>query len=114
MGAMGTGAVTGPQSAPVIGQGLPVNTSMAVFTSTMSASYSTGGDTITLPADVHGDIVAVNVMSCGTDFANRTYMWNGQAGSSAKVVALDAFKTEEGAATDLSAVTVTLLVFLES
>ena len=114
MGAMGTGAVTGPQSAPVIGQGLPVNTSMAVFTSTMSASYSTGGDTITLPADVHGDIVAACVLAYGADYANRTFVWNGQAGSSAKIVALDAFKTEEGAATDLSAVTVTLLVFLES
>ena len=50
----------------------------------------------------------------GTDFANRTYMWNGQTGSSAKIIAMDAFKTEEGAATDLSGVTLTLEVFLES
>ena len=114
MGSMTTSTVAGPQSAPLIGQGLPVNTSLAVFTSKMSASYSTGGDTITLPADVHGDIVAACVLAYGADYANRTFVWNGQAGSSAKVVALDAFKTEESASQDLSGVTVTLLVFLES
>lgn len=113
MGSTGTSTSIGPVGGDIQAQGLPLNPSVAVFTTRMSASYATGGDTVTLPADVKGEIVALDIISSGADFANRTYIWNGTAGSGAKIVAMDAYKTEEGNATDLSAVTLTCLAILK-
>ena len=109
MGSTGTSTVIGATNGPLEGQGLPVNSSVVIFTTKMSSSYATGGDTVTLPSDIRGEIVALAVLSSGSDFANRTYIWNGATGSSAKIVAMDAFKTDEGNGTDLSAVTLTCL-----
>lgn len=113
MGNMTDSTEVGAASGPLAAQGLPLNATVAIFTSKMSASYATGGDPVVLPAGVQGEIVAVDVLSSGTDFANRTYIWNGQTGSDAKIVAMDAFKTQEGNATDLSGVTLTLLAILK-
>lgn len=113
MGTMTTSTEVGAANGPLDMQGLPLGSSLVVFTSKMSASYSTGGDTITLPAGLKGEIVACDVISSGADFANRTYIWNGTAGSGAKIVAMDAFKTEEGNTTDLSSVTLTLLAIIK-
>lgn len=113
MGSTGTSTSIGPVGGALEGQGLPLNASLAVFTTKMSSSYATGGDTVTLPADIKGEIVALDIISSGADFANRTYIWNGSTGSSAKIVAMDAYKTEEGNATDLSAVTLTCLAILK-
>ena len=112
MGSTGTSTVIGPVTGPLEGQGLPLNSSVVVFTTAMSNSYATGGDTVTLPTDVRGEIVALDIISSGADFANRTYIWNGVAGSGAKIIAMDAYKTEEGNATNLSSVTLTCLAIL--
>jgi hypothetical protein len=71
---------------------------------TMSASYATGGDTLTLPtADVRGkDLVAVNILT--RQDGTRFYDWDGSV-SAPKIRAYTAAGTQASSTTDLSGVT---------
>jgi hypothetical protein len=70
----------------------------------MSASYSTGGDTLTLPtSDVRGKgLVGVNILT--RQDGTRFYDWNGSV-SAPKIVAYTAGNAQVASTTDLSAVT---------
>lgn len=105
MGATGTPSILGGGAsvAPVSQVGSPHN--LRVLTSfTMSASYATGGDTLTLPtADVRGhELVAVNVLT--RQDGTRFYDWNGSV-SAPKIKAYTAGNAEASSAADLSAIT---------
>lgn len=68
-----------------------------------SATYATGGETISLPADAKiGDIVAIELVT--RHDGTRIWEWNGST-SAPKVIAYDAFATEEGNGTNVSSVT---------
>ena len=74
-----------------------------IFKIVPSASYATGGETIALPADAKlGDIVAIELIT--RHDGTRIWEWNGST-TAPKVIAYDAFATQEGNATDVSAVT---------
>jgi hypothetical protein len=96
-----------PVHAMVKGGGTPF---FAIVTATMSNSYPTGGETLTLPADIRvGDLVGVSIINpipaVGTD---RIYLWNGSTSTpkiGAKVISTAA---EVANTTDLSADTLTI------
>ena len=83
---------------------------------TMSASYATGGDTVTLPSDAKGmELVAIDVLTPfpapGTD---RMFSWNGDAAApkiGAKVISTGA---EVANTTDLSATTLDVLFYFQT
>lgn len=105
MGATGSPSILGGGAsvAPVSQVGSPHNLRVLV-SFTMSASYATGGDTLTLPtSDVRGhDLVGVNVLT--RQDGTRFYDWNGST-SAPKIKAYTDGATEETSTTDLSAVT---------
>lgn len=105
MGATGTPSILGGGAsvAPVSQVGSPHNLRVLV-SFTMSASYATGGDTLTLPtADVRGhDLVGVNVLT--RQDGTRFYDWDGSV-SAPKIKAYTAGNTQVSSTTDLSAVT---------
>lgn len=105
MGATSTPSILGGGGsvAPVSQVGSAHN--LRVLTSfTMSASYATGGDTLTLPtADVRGkDLVGVNVLT--RQDGTRFYDWDGSV-SAPKIKAYTAGNAQVSSTTDLSAVT---------
>lgn len=105
MGATGTPTILGGGGAvaPVSQMGSTNN--LRVLTSfTMSNSYATNGDTLTLPTvDVRGrELVAVHVLT--PQDGTRFYAWNGSV-SAPKIVAYTAASTQANSTTDLSAVT---------
>jgi hypothetical protein len=67
---------------------------------TGSASYATGGDTVTLPAPDGYTLYELRVTSQPP--ATRTYVWD-QSTSAPKLIAFDAFATQEANATNVSA-----------
>ena len=77
------------------------NFTVVYTTQTMSNSYATGGETLVVPAG-YGTVYAVELIT--RHDATRIWEWNGST-STPKAKAYDAFATEEGAATDVSAVT---------
>lgn len=88
-----------------------VNMFLVPFTATMSASYATGGDTLTQPAGIKGKNLRQVVISTTSD-ATRLYRWNGSA-TAPTIQAYSALGTEAAAATNLSAVTVTGLLLYD-
>ena len=105
MGATGTPSILGGGGsvAPVRQVGSAHNLRVIV-SFTMSNSYSTGGDTLTLPtADVRGrGLVGVNVLT--RQDGTRFYDWDGSV-SAPKIKAYTAGNAQVSSATDLSAVT---------
>lgn len=74
-----------------------------IFQIVPSSSYATGGETIALPTDAKlGDIVAIELIT--RHDGTRIWEWNGST-SAPKVIAYDAFATEEGSTTNVSGVT---------
>lgn len=77
-------------------------------TITMSASYATGGDTVTLPADISKlrKLWAIEVLTPmdGTRF----YAWDGST-TTPKIKAFTAANAEASAATNLSSVTLRVM-----
>ena len=71
-------------------------------TFTMSASYATGGDTLTLPSDITKRGLAAVVILNPLD-GTRIYQWNGST-ATPKIQAFTAPGTEVTATTNLSAV----------
>lgn len=80
-------------------------------TFTAGATYATGGQPLTEPAGVQGmsfkGIAILNPFD-GT----RRWVWDGST-SAPKLLAYDAYDTEEGAATDVSAVSLTAIFIYE-
>lgn len=73
---------------------------------TMSNSYSTGGDTLSIPGgtDIRGkDLLLVHI--CTSSDGTRLYDWDGNR-TTPKIKAYSAIGTEVAAATNLSAVTI--------
>jgi hypothetical protein len=86
-----------------------LNMLMVPFSLKMSTSYSTGGDTITLPSTPAGLLAGRRLMSviiANTKVGVRRYNWDGST-ATPKIQAFSAFDTEVTAAVDLSAVTLT-------
>lgn len=69
-------------------------------TQTMSNSYATGGETLVVPAGF-GTLYAVELIT--RHDGTRIWEWDKNT-STPKAIAYDAFATQEGAATDVSAV----------
>lgn len=107
MGATGAPKLRGGSGAQVRAVGKTGLTFIPV-TFTMSASYSTGGDTLTLPtADIRGkELVGVMLLTpsaaVGTD---RVFAWNGSTAAPKITSRVISSAAETDAATDLSAVT---------
>ena len=106
MGSMGTPSVDGGGGggsfAPV--RGLSRGGQYEVIaTSTLSNSYATGGDTVTLPGEVSGkDLLGLEILNWND--GTRMYVWDGSV-SAPKIKSLTALPaTQSTAATDLSAV----------
>ena len=68
---------------------------------TGSSSYATSGDTLTVPTVPGGTLAEVRVTS-GPSTAARRWEWN-QNTSTPKLLAYDAWATQEANATDVSA-----------
>lgn len=105
MGATGTPSISGGHGsvAPVRQMG-SIHNLRVIASFTMSASYATGGDTLTLPTnDVRGhELLGVNVLT--RQDGTRFYDWNGST-TAPKIKAYTAGNAEVSNATDLSAVT---------
>ena len=105
MGATGTPSILGGGGsvAPVAQVGSAHNLRVIV-SFTMSDSYATGGDTLTLPtSDVRGhDLVGVNILT--RQDGTRFYDWDGSV-SAPKIKAYTAGNAEVTSTTDLAAVT---------
>lgn len=84
-----------------------ISTFIVPFKTTMSNSYSTGGDTLTLPTSppLISGFALQSVMLAPMKYGANWYSWNGSM-STPKIQAWSAINTEVTAATDLSAVTV--------
>lgn len=86
----------------IIGAGGP-NVDVALVSITMSSSYATGGETLTLPADIRAkQLLAVDLIT--RHDGTRLWEWDGST-TTPKLKAYDAFATEEGAATNVSGTT---------
>ena len=73
-------------------------------------TYATGGVAVTLPDEIRGKtLVAVDLLEHHD--GTRHYYWDSSA---SKIVALDAFATEEGNGTDLSAINLQAILYLKS
>ena len=68
---------------------------------TGSASYATGGDTLSVPAPSGYTLAEVRITSQPATFV-REWRWD-QSTSTPKLLAFDAVNTQEGNATDVSA-----------
>ena len=111
MGSTTASAAVGQSSRNVTSQGMPSNVSLCQFSTKMSSSYATGGDTVTLPSDVKGaEVIGLIVMNWSD--GTRFYQWDGTAGASPKIKAMTAGNAEVASTTDLSAVTVKCLAVL--
>lgn len=84
-----------------------------IYTTTMSNSYATGGDTLNLPtSDVkYGDVVGVAILNpipvVGGD---RIYSWNGSTSTPKITANVISTAAEVANTTDLSAVTLRVRV----
>lgn len=72
-----------------------------------ASDYATGGQDITAPADVSGEFLFAAVL--GRTPLTRTWHWNGSQ-SAPKLIAEDAFGTQEGAGADVSGDTLYVLL----
>lgn len=87
-----------------------VNMFLVPFTAAMSATYATGGDTLTQPAGIKGkNLIAVFINN--PVVGGRLYSWNGSAAAPTiqawvTGAALSGVLAEVAAATNLSAVTI--------
>lgn len=112
-----TGFAIGPIPTDMVTMGQPIghvrsigaiNTIIVPFSTVMSNSYSTNGDTLTLPTSpplISGYKLQSVILTSHKVGANR-YNWDGST-ATPKITAWSAFNTEVTAATDLSAVTMT-------
>lgn len=70
--------------------------------------YATGGQTVALPTKIKGaQFVSAQVLAVSA--LTRTWVWNGSQ-SAPKLIAQDAFATQEGAATTVNADTITAII----
>jgi hypothetical protein len=110
MGATGTPALIGgggSKSSPQFLGG--IHALIVPVSFTMSNSYATGGDTLTLPtSDVRGKELKGVLLMTRQD-GTRFYDWDGSA-TAPKIKAYTAGNTEVGATTNLSAVTLRALL----
>lgn len=84
-------------------------------TVTMSSSYATGGDTLTLPDDAKGlQLVGVNVLNPVPTVADRVISWNGDKTTPKLIAMVMSTGVEVANATNLSAVTVAVEFIFES
>lgn len=107
MGTTTSSAVIGPAAGHLNFSGLSANSELVVFTTKMSSSYATGGDTLALPSDIKSTTVQFLSVGNWAD-GTRFYQWDGST-STPKVKGYTAAGTEVSNATDLSAVTLTCL-----
>jgi hypothetical protein len=113
MGTTGTPALLGESEAPIQGMfkgsGSPLE---VIYTTTMSASYATGGDTLARPADVRtGDVVGVEVLNPIPVIAgDRLYSWDGGTATPKIWALVISTGAQVANATDLSAVTLRVKV----
>lgn len=110
MGATGTPALIGGGGAKSSPQFLGgVHALIVPVSFTMSSSYSTGGDTLTLPtSDVRGKELKGVVILTRQD-GTRFYDWDGST-TTPKIKAYTAGNSEVSATTNLSAVTIKALL----
>ena len=93
--------------AMITGAGGP-SVDIVMVTITMSSSYATGGETLTLPASIKGkQLRAVHLIN--RHDGTRVWEWDGST-TTPKLKAYDAFATEEGAGTNVSSVTLKALL----
>jgi hypothetical protein len=86
-----------------------VNMYLVPFTTTMSNSYATGGDTLTLP-NIKGKVLRQVIITASSD-GTRLYNWN-QSATAPTIIAYSALGTQVTAATDLHTTTITgILVY---
>jgi hypothetical protein len=78
------------------------NALLVYVTFVMSASYATGGDTLTLPSDVTGRELKAVIILNPLD-GTRMYQWNGDT-AAPKIMAFTGLGTEVANTTDLDAV----------
>jgi hypothetical protein len=115
MGAMTTFAI-GPTPTDVVTMGQPIgdvrsigaiNTMLVPFSSKMSNSYSTGGDTLTIPTSppLISGFKIQGVILTPQKYGANWYSFSGNL-DTPKIQAWSAINTEVTSTTDLSAVTV--------
>lgn len=110
MAATGTPSLSaGSSYGPVRAFGLG-SVTLAFATVTVGATYATGGQPVTLPGEIAGRTLAAITVLNPHD-GTRLWVWNGST-SAPTLMAYDAFATQEGNATDTSAVTVRYLMFV--
>jgi hypothetical protein len=86
-----------------------VNMYLVPFTTTMSNSYSTGGDPLTLP-QIKGKVLRQVIITASSD-PSRLYYWN-QSATAPTITAWSAINTQVAAAVNLSTTTITgILVY---
>ena len=89
-----------------------MNHQAAYFQVTMSSSYATGGDTVTLPSDFRGQGDFVALFIANPVDATRIYTWDGGT-ATPKIKAFTAVGTEVTATTNLSTVVLYVLAILK-
>ena len=89
-------------------RGFGINGMTFYFASVLAgATYATGGQPVTPPPEISGkDLLAVTVLN--PHDGTRIWSWNGST-TAPKLVAYDAFATQEGNGTDVSAVPLVLM-----
>ena len=101
---LGGGSTYGPVRAYGLG-----SVTQVIASATVGATYATGGQPVTLPGEISGrDLLAVEVLN--PHDGTRLWVWNGST-AAPKLIAYDAFATEEGNTTDTSGVTARVLRF---
>jgi hypothetical protein len=108
MGTTTNSGMIGPAAGHLNFSGMSSNSELVVFTTKMSTSYATGGDTIALPSDIKSTVVQWLDVGNWAD-GTRFYQWDGTTGASPKIKAYTAAGTEVANTTNLSAVTLTCL-----
>jgi hypothetical protein len=115
MGTTGTATHAGPSArGNVRFFGESPDTTLVLYTTTMSASYATGGDTLSLPGEITGmDVKAVVVCNPIPVVAgDRIYTWDGNKTTPKIQANVISTAAQVANATDLSAVTLTILLIL--
>lgn len=107
MGTTTNSSMIGPAAGHLNFSGLAMNSELVVFTTKMSSSYATGGDTIALPGDIKSTAVQWLDVGNWAD-GTRFYQWDGST-TTPKIKAYTAAGTEVSSTTNLSAVTLTCL-----
>jgi hypothetical protein len=92
-------------------KGAGTNSFLLPFSAKMSNSYSTGGDTIAMPSTEIGGMQLLYIGLSPNKYGANWYSWNGSQ-TAPKIQVWVAFNTEQTAAVDMSAVTVTGIMIL--